>query len=1435
MAPNHFTMRRTFILLFLVFLSATGALADKPVTTVDRLTNKQLELNEPVDYHITASENPLDASSININHEEAWVFFDNIRPQTVINLHLSKLKINGANLTNNENARVTMYRHGTVIIPHRASTYTPLTVYKGEHFEGESASYGLGYIKNLGTMDNNIRSFVLKRGYMATMANNNDGTGYSRSFVAQDDDVVFSVAPDPLYGRISFIRVEQWKYVSKKGWCTTDGNPDWQAGLVDATWFYSWSADRKSTNNLEYIPIKQHLYWPGWDQIYNLKGNTAVLGYNEPEHPEQHDQQTYSPELVRNNMNDYLKTGVRIGSPSPTDRSWIANYINLCDAAAIRVDFVAMHAYWGGLTPQNWYSNLKAWYDATKRPLWITEWNNGANWTNESWPSGKEAQQAKQLADLKGILYVLDTCSFVERYSIYDWVEDKRAMQIGGKLTPAGEYYKQNKPDLAYNPAMQVIPKVPAIVTPTYSKTLDPVTGDITFTLTDKNGELTDRITLQSMVPGGLYTDVAVLPQRAFDLGTQTVTYRYIPTDRERDGATFRFKYEHLNGKVTFSAALGGFYYPDHYKVMNDRPNGDYYLVNAATGRWLTNNGSATPVYTDFTGADNQIWTLTLDTTGRYKIASKSDGAFFVETAKLSTDTYYATWNSYEVIRKKGSDSVTIQNGGKSGTHYWTTSETAVNGKGSTTFNGFPFRLLPANGPSLLPTLRYNNERYLGTVHVTIGDSLVLKPTTVTGGGAFSWSIGATTDSLVLKLLQESTTLTVTHTVGDTSSQATYTINVHAVNTLPDGYYYFLNQTDGSYLTNDGTNNPLFTYRRPENENARIWYIRKDSTNNRYTVINCDKGARHLNENGRFAVTAYNPALHSFNLLNLVGTDLFAFRNDGNAGSHYWGITNSLITGKSSTTFNGYPFQVVPARPILTLYPYINQKATDKLTTSIGTAVTLEPSASLPGGSWRWNTGDSTATLVVTQSGTYEVTYFLNNDSVSTRFKVEFNRSNTLADGVYYIKDAQTGAYLTNVGTNYPYPEFLGKELFDVNKQLWSITKDASTGRYKITSVADPNYFLDEYGRYNGSNYYSVWNSFSLHNEVGTNRYAIQNGGSAGTQYWRITAGTVRGKGTSTLEGFPFEIVEPANDPIELGAIGMIRLGQGDFVQTNKVEAPVGSDVTLKLYVTLPGGNFSWSTGDTTATVTFANVQRNDTVTASYVYGSDTLEVTFIVYAFRLNDLADGDYHIVNPSNNRYLSYVGPGLKPSFSNHTAAVVQRQIWTFTFDPTVNRYSIRPVMNPSNLLTATGELSTEAFNKDKHTYALYSDLESDLVGIRNGGVSGNAFWTATTTNINGSGSTDITYQFRLIRYQPADLPATLSKEQIDLWPNPVETTFTLTLPEAATFTLISLDGKVLFTSDCQPGQNTLSLEGYPAGSYLGRINAGNKQLVVKLMKR
>jgi hypothetical protein len=77
-------------------------------------------------------------------------------------------------------------------------------------------------------------------------------------------------------------------------------------------------------------------------------------------------------------------------------------------------------------------------HDRVKRPLWVTEWNNGANWTNAPDPTPKQQKKT-----IEAMIKMLDDTPFVERYALYNWVEEVRHLKRDdGSLTPAGEAYR---------------------------------------------------------------------------------------------------------------------------------------------------------------------------------------------------------------------------------------------------------------------------------------------------------------------------------------------------------------------------------------------------------------------------------------------------------------------------------------------------------------------------------------------------------------------------------------------------------------------------------------------------------------------------------------------------------------------------------------------------------------------------------------------------------------------------------------------------------------------------------------------------------------------------------------------------------------------------------------------------------------------------------
>lgn len=460
------------------------------------------------DVHFTGEPTPMLNSSISLNSNDAWLFLDHVKPSVVISSWLDKITINGAPVVNNVNARISIYKDGSVIIPNGNLTdQSALQVFVDANLSGTSKTLAVQtYHNSLAEFDNAVKSFKLKRGYMATLANNPDGTGYSRVFIANDEDLVVNTLPAELNAKVSFIRVFRWDWVSKKG------KAGWSPAKLNATWYYDWNIAGASANDYKYEAIRQNAGWPSWESINTKSDVTHLLGFNEPD---QADQSNMTVEEAIRQWPDMMKSGLRIGSPAPAahTRDWLPNFMKKVDSLNYRVDFMAIHAYWGGKSPAAWYSDLKAIYDKYKRPIWITEWNNGANWTTESWPTDQAAQFQKQYDDIKGILNVLDTASFVERYAIYDWVQDKRAMVLADTLTLAGKYYAANKSDLAYNPQKAFVHTWKLSAPYIYSAIKTDDFTKVILRWNDINGELGSKYVLERKVDG---TDANFIPIQEF-------------------------------------------------------------------------------------------------------------------------------------------------------------------------------------------------------------------------------------------------------------------------------------------------------------------------------------------------------------------------------------------------------------------------------------------------------------------------------------------------------------------------------------------------------------------------------------------------------------------------------------------------------------------------------------------------------------------------------------------------------------------------------------------------------------------------------------------------------------------------------------------------------------------------------------------------------
>ncbi|MBQ3237636.1 MAG: hypothetical protein IJA98_01015 [Bacteroidaceae bacterium] len=465
-----------------------------------------LYLTAAADYYLLNEASTMVESTLHIENQGCWVILPHTRPSATISALTDIATIKGLKPQSDKNYRAAIYLDGTAVIPY-PSDIRPFTLYSGELYSGDATSYATGKHNNLGDKANTMQSFILKRGYMATLAANADGSGYSRVFVADHEDLMVPVAPEALNRRVSSIVVKPWQYVSKKGWGNTAGNStiNKETESIRANWFYTWSADRNNTTDLEYVPIKQHLWWPGWAQINALENCTHVLGYNEPEHSEQHGSAqcscggAISEWSAFTHHTEFFESGMRIGSPSPTDAGWLKNYVQYCHNYAYRCDFVVTHSYWKE-DIATWKKRLEDIHNATGRPIWITEMENGASWDKPSETNVNDAaKKYQQIFDL------LESLDYVERYVPYNndlWYN--RMIYEDGWPTPAGFIYRDYPSSFAYKAEVQYIPDwwKPSLQDVTLKVIHDASRNMLDFTIENPNGDVTDALVVEYSYDG---------------------------------------------------------------------------------------------------------------------------------------------------------------------------------------------------------------------------------------------------------------------------------------------------------------------------------------------------------------------------------------------------------------------------------------------------------------------------------------------------------------------------------------------------------------------------------------------------------------------------------------------------------------------------------------------------------------------------------------------------------------------------------------------------------------------------------------------------------------------------------------------------------------------------------------------------------------------
>ncbi|MBR5235444.1 MAG: hypothetical protein IKV24_04510 [Bacteroidaceae bacterium] len=526
----------TCALLLALGLAANAA---NKVTKVAQVST-EVTLADEVDYIITDAVPFAAEGRVNItNTEHAALIIQSIRPSYVLKdkVLIDRVFINGEQAVDGVNCQVRMYAHGSIVLPY-AKGFKPLTVYSEKNFEGTAVDdFGLehasGFMNSLtdAKLNNQIRSFKLKRGYMVTFATGKSGWGYSRCFIADTEDLEFAELPAHLDGRISSYRVFQWHDAEKKGLAS-----DTRKGaneLLASSWCYTWGVGENMLPDHECIPHRIHEGWPAPADCGKATYSCHMKTNNEPGNSA--DDSPNTVEQILNNWQELMRTGLRLCSESSHDGSWahLDEFISEIDRRGWRCDILDLHCYWAG-----GFDNMEYYYNKYgKRPIWISEFVWGASWNNNGIfatdRSFSVANQQKNLDAMKGIFASLNSSPYVERYAYWNSEADCSKLLRGeDELSLTGKYFQTMQSGMAYRKAYEKIPNVVyTYPTEVSGKWVSQSAGIYRVSWNDSNFDLLNEMQVQRRKEGEEYQVVGVV--RPTDQNAKSATYSYNDTITE--------------------------------------------------------------------------------------------------------------------------------------------------------------------------------------------------------------------------------------------------------------------------------------------------------------------------------------------------------------------------------------------------------------------------------------------------------------------------------------------------------------------------------------------------------------------------------------------------------------------------------------------------------------------------------------------------------------------------------------------------------------------------------------------------------------------------------------------------------------------------------------------------------------------------------------
>ena len=546
---------RTLLTLLLLCLPICAMPANRRICV--ECVSEAVTISGEEDYEVTGVTPFTADGRVNIaDTEHAVLILSEVRPSAV-GKWLPHILVKGEQAIDGKNCQVKLYSRGCIIMPY-CDGFKPLMVFSEQNYRGERADcFGTentdGYMNSLttATLNNRIRSFRLKRGYMVTFSTLPEGRGYSRCFIAADRDIEMDTLPPVLDQKISSYRIFRWYDTGKPQLAAASGDTA-ACTALHVTSTYTWGTSASMAPDVENVPHHIHEGYPSPKAIGLCTTSPHMKTNNEPMNPvDDPKDRTEDVDEVLANWQELMATGMRLCSPSSWDGSdhtngtgYIKRFIDSIDARGWRCDIIDLHCYW----PEGQFATISNWTRQTGRPVWISEWVWGASWNRNGAFDPRGVTESQNAEALKRICSQLNSNDCIERYYYWNLERDPSRLYKNGRLTEAGVYYSSINTSPGYNGKHDFIPTNPPQYGPKDFRQTRLSKGHTRLTWHDVNGEYNRLMEIQAKDSSGQWVVLDTIPQKE-----TPSDYTYDIADGSKH-AHYRLHLKDLNGKDYYTS-----------------------------------------------------------------------------------------------------------------------------------------------------------------------------------------------------------------------------------------------------------------------------------------------------------------------------------------------------------------------------------------------------------------------------------------------------------------------------------------------------------------------------------------------------------------------------------------------------------------------------------------------------------------------------------------------------------------------------------------------------------------------------------------------------------------------------------------------------------------------------------------------------------------